>query len=198
MTYSTKSKYHKNLNLPVVRRAYLSLTGRHPSIFKGSGLDFDELREYIPGDQPQAVDWKSSAKKGSLVVKDFESSTIANSVVLVDSSRFMYAKGTNNETLIDIATYISSVFSYLSVSRGDKTTILYSDDERLVHEKTGTTQFSLHYPLDRLNKSTGANAPLFDISKAMSYILQFWQKRVNLIIVASLPALAKMDDKILA
>ncbi|MDR2799185.1 MAG: DUF58 domain-containing protein [Bifidobacteriaceae bacterium] len=198
MTYSAKSKYHRNLNLPLVRRAYLSLTGRHPSIFKGSGLDFDELREYIPGDQPQSVDWKSSAKRGSLVVKDFESSTITNSVILSDSSRFMYAKGSSDESLIDIATFASSLISYLSVNRGDKTTILYSDDKRLVHEKTGTTQFSLHYPLDRLNASASASAPVSDISKAMNYILQFWQKRVNLTIVASLPALVQMNEKTLA
>ncbi|MDR3128157.1 MAG: DUF58 domain-containing protein [Bifidobacteriaceae bacterium] len=198
MTYLKRLQFRKGINLPLVRRAYLSITGKHLSIFKGSGLDFDELREYVPGDQIQSIDWKSSARRGSLVVKNFEISTITDSVILADASRLMFSQGQNNDKLIDIAVFASSLIGLLSVDRGDKTTILYSDKSRLIHEKTQNSQFTLNYSLHRLSKSAQYNGDGPDISKSFNYILQFWPKRMNLSVVASLPTLLQVDKALLA
>ncbi|MDR3152206.1 MAG: DUF58 domain-containing protein [Bifidobacteriaceae bacterium] len=198
MTASKKSAFRKSFSLPLIRRAYLSITGRHPSIFRGSGLDFDELREYIPGDTISSIDWKSSARKGSLIVKSFQSNTITDSVILVDSSRLMFSEADNDEKLKDVANFAVSLFGFLSVDRGDKTTILYSDKDRLIHEKSQTSGFSLQYSIDRLYKSSNYVSAAPDITKSLNYILQFWPKRMNLTVVASLPALSFADKKILA
>ncbi|MDR3116366.1 MAG: DUF58 domain-containing protein [Bifidobacteriaceae bacterium] len=198
MTASKKSAFRRSFSLPLIRRAFLSIAGRHPSIFRGSGLDFDELREYIPGDIISSIDWKSSARRGSLIVKSFQSNTITDSVILVDSSRLMFSEADNGEKLKDIANFAASLVGFLSVDRGDKTTILYSDKNRLIHEKSQTNEFALQYPIDRLYKSTDPISPSPDITKSLNYILQFWPKRMNLTIIASLPALGFMDKKTLA
>ena len=46
-----------------------SLTGSYHSVFKGQGVNFEEIRAYIPGDEVRFIDWNSSAKLGQPFVK---------------------------------------------------------------------------------------------------------------------------------
>ena len=41
-----------------------SLAGNYHSVFKGSGMNFDEVREYVPGDEIRAIDWNVTARTG--------------------------------------------------------------------------------------------------------------------------------------
>ena len=41
-----------------------SLAGQYHSVFKGRGMDFDEVREYVPGDEVRAIDWNVTARAG--------------------------------------------------------------------------------------------------------------------------------------
>ena len=45
------------------------LPGPHRSLFRGSGLDFEELREYVPGDDMRSIDWNVTARTGHPYVK---------------------------------------------------------------------------------------------------------------------------------
>ncbi len=61
----------KHVSLLVKRLMHTSLAGEYLSGFKGTGLEFSQLREYIPGDEPRSIDWLSSAKVNKLMVKQF-------------------------------------------------------------------------------------------------------------------------------
>ncbi|MBM4015241.1 MAG: DUF58 domain-containing protein, partial [Planctomycetes bacterium] len=45
--------------------------GAWASRFRGAGIEFDEVREYVPGDDPRAVDWNVTARQGRLCVKRY-------------------------------------------------------------------------------------------------------------------------------
>ena len=47
------------------------LDGSYKSVFKGRSMNFDELREYVPGDEIKDVDWKASARNRKLFVREF-------------------------------------------------------------------------------------------------------------------------------
>ena len=46
-----------------------SLAGQYHSVFKGRGMDFDEVREYVPGDEVRAIDWNVTARAGRPFIK---------------------------------------------------------------------------------------------------------------------------------
>ena len=45
--------------------------GSYRSVYEGNGLDFENLREYVPGDNIRDIDWKSSSRNGKMLVKRY-------------------------------------------------------------------------------------------------------------------------------
>ncbi len=48
-----------------------SMAGEYHSVFRGRGMDFDEVREYLPGDEVRTIDWNVTARAGRTFVKKF-------------------------------------------------------------------------------------------------------------------------------
>ncbi|MBK8976100.1 MAG: DUF58 domain-containing protein [Planctomycetes bacterium] len=67
------------------------LAGGYSSVFRGSGIEFDEIREYVPGDDPRSVDWNVTARVGRPFVKEFVEEREHTLVFLLDLSASMDA-----------------------------------------------------------------------------------------------------------
>ena len=63
-----------------------SLAGQYHSVFKGRGMDFDEVREYVPGDEVRAIDWNVTARAGHAFVKKFTEERELTILLVVDLS----------------------------------------------------------------------------------------------------------------
>src|SRR3979490_3351029 len=61
-----------------------SLAGEYHSVFKGRGMDFDEVREYSPGDEVRTIDWNVTARAGRPFVKKFTEERELTILLLVD------------------------------------------------------------------------------------------------------------------
>ncbi|HEX5870657.1 MAG TPA: DUF58 domain-containing protein, partial [Longimicrobium sp.] len=66
---------------------------------RGEGGSFESLREYVRGDDPRTVDWKASARRGNLIVKQFELERRQNVVIAIDAGRLMTQKVGERERL---------------------------------------------------------------------------------------------------
>ena len=73
------------LELPLLRRAAGLLEGRHRSIYKGHGQDFDDLSLYQPGDDIGDIDWKSSARAGIPIIRRFVRQSNLTTILAVDT-----------------------------------------------------------------------------------------------------------------
>ena len=62
------------------------LTGQYRSIFKGQGLEFDEVRAYSPGDDVRSIDWNVTARSGEVHIKRFHEEREINLIFVVDNS----------------------------------------------------------------------------------------------------------------
>jgi uncharacterized protein (DUF58 family) len=71
MTEQELRKQIDHLQLVVKRLVDADISGDFASAFRASGLEFAQLRNYIPGDEVRSIDWKSSAKMNRLMVKEF-------------------------------------------------------------------------------------------------------------------------------
>ena len=62
------------------------LSGEYHSVFKGHGIEFDEVREYVPGDDIRSIDWNVTARMGEPFVKVFAEERELTALVAVDRS----------------------------------------------------------------------------------------------------------------
>ncbi|MBN1595307.1 DUF58 domain-containing protein [candidate division FCPU426 bacterium] len=117
--------------------------GQYESVFKGRGMEFDEVREYFPGDDIRAIDWNVTARTGHPHVKKFVEERELNIMLLVDASasqRF----GTRSRTKAEVTAEIAAVLSYTAVKNNDRVgALLFTDQvEKFIPPAKGTTHLS--------------------------------------------------------
>jgi uncharacterized protein (DUF58 family) len=102
-------------------------SGEYHSAFKGRGMAFSEVREYIPGDDIRTIDWNVTARFNHPYVKVFEEERELTVMLLVDvsaSGNF----GTHHQFKRDLITELSAVLAFSAIENNDKTgVILFSD-----------------------------------------------------------------------
>ena len=89
------------------------LFGRYRVREKGHGYDFSSLRSYLPGDSIRQIDWKASARKGALIVKEYEAEKNVKLYIFLDSSLTM-GLGSKHRTKLDYAARAAVLLSYLA------------------------------------------------------------------------------------
>lgn len=105
-----------------------SLTGAYHSVFKGQGMDFEEVREYAPGDDVRAIDWNVTAKMDRPFIKKFREERELTIVLLVDLSA-SGAFGSEDESKRELAAEIASVLAFSATKNSDKVGLLLFTDE---------------------------------------------------------------------
>jgi uncharacterized protein (DUF58 family) len=115
-----------------------SLSGAYHSVFKGRGMDFDEVREYTPGDEVRTIDWNVTARAGRPFVKKFTEERELTIFLLVDiSASGNFGSGTLSKR--DLAAELASVLAFSAIRNSDKVgLLLYTDRvERYLLPKKG-------------------------------------------------------------
>jgi uncharacterized protein (DUF58 family) len=95
------------------------LAGEYHSVFKGQGMEFDEVREYQPGDEIRTIDWNVTARTGTPYVKRFREEREQTLLFLVDlsaSGRFGSVKNMKNE----VATELCALLAFSAIKNNDK------------------------------------------------------------------------------
>ena len=97
--------------------------GEYHSAFKGIGMEFDEVREYIPGDDIRNIDWNLTAKYQKPFIKIYEEERELNVVIGIDVSRSSYYgldKHLKKEFIVEIA----SIIALSAIKNNDKVGII--------------------------------------------------------------------------
>jgi uncharacterized protein (DUF58 family) len=105
-----------------------SLAGQYHSVFKGRGMDFDEVREYTPGDEVRAIDWNVTARTGRPFVKKFTEERELTIVLMVDvsaSGNF----GSGPQSKRQMAAELASVLAFSAIRNSDKVGLLLFSDQ---------------------------------------------------------------------
>jgi len=104
-----------------------SLVGEYQSVFKGRGMNFDEVREYVAGDEVRTIDWNVTARAGRPFVKKFTEERELTMLLLVDISA-SGAFGSGAQSKRDLAAELASALAYSAIRNSDKVgLLLYSD-----------------------------------------------------------------------
>lgn len=115
-------------------RRLLALLGVKPTLQRGEGMDFDSLRDYVPGDDPRRLDWRASGRRGRLVMRQYRDEQSHRVIIAVDSSRLMGARGAATEdgpgrSKFDHCIDASLALVYAAFASGDRAGLVVFDRE---------------------------------------------------------------------
>jgi uncharacterized protein (DUF58 family) len=185
-----------------IRKAVNSqMRGDYHSVFKGSGLEFDDVRTYQYGDDVRAIDWNVSAKGHGTFVKIFREEKEQTVFCLVDVSASQEI-GRHKRTKIDLARDICGVLTLSAVKEGSQVGLICFSDQKEKYMKPAKGLkhgYELIMNLFQLvPRSAGTS-----LSKAVSFALNILKRRSVVIFVSDfideeyesdLKALAKRHD----
>ncbi|MBK8179975.1 MAG: DUF58 domain-containing protein [Planctomycetes bacterium] len=95
------------------------LAGAYRSTFKGSGIEFDDIRPYQPGDDVRAIDWKRTARSGEPFIKTYVEERELSLMFVVDLSRTMDF-GSRDFTKREVAAQMVALLSYVAARQHDR------------------------------------------------------------------------------
>ncbi len=116
------------------------LAGEYHSVFKGRGMEFDEVREYAPGDEIRSIDWNVTARMGKPFIKRYVEERELTVLFLVDLSA-SGAFGSRMQTKNEVAAELCALLAFSAIRNNDKVGLIVFTDriERFIPPKKGAT-----------------------------------------------------------
>ncbi|MDJ0940488.1 MAG: DUF58 domain-containing protein [Woeseiaceae bacterium] len=132
------------------------LNGRHASRLRGRGLNFEEMRDYLPGDDIRSIDWKATARTGSPYVRVFTEERDRPALLVVDQRMTMFFGSELNMKSVTAAE-AAALTSFRVLEAGDRVGGIVFDDDGQVELRPQRSRRAVHRLLETV---TARNAAL--------------------------------------
>ena len=180
----------KDLELASARLIRAGFAGDYHSAFHGQGIEFAQVREYLPGDDIRTIDWNVTARSGVPHVKEFVEERDLTVLIAVDVSGSM-AFGSVDWRKCDIAAELAAVFAFSAVENSDRAGILlFSESVRtFIPPRRGRThaQVLVRAAVDAAMRGPGGDA---DLDHAIRFLERVSVKRAVVLVVSDFLDLA--------
>ncbi|MBI3463635.1 MAG: DUF58 domain-containing protein [Planctomycetes bacterium] len=167
----------------LARTNRLSLVGVRRTRRIGQDNEFERLRDYTPDDNYKHIDWRSTARRRKLTVKDYQTSQSQRLIFLVDCGRMM-TNESRGLSLLDHALNAMLMLSYVAISHGDSVGLLCFSDEihGFVPPRGGRNQMNhlLHASFDRFPRLVESR-----YDQAFLYLASHCRKRSLVILITN-------------
>ncbi|PIE71790.1 MAG: DUF58 domain-containing protein [Deltaproteobacteria bacterium] len=172
----------KKIHIKSRRQVNTLMAGQFKSVFRGAGIEFEEVREYSPGDDVKHIDWKVSARMGRPYVKLYTEERESIVMLLIDmsaSNRF----GTTGTQKIESAAEIGCTLAFNAIRNNDKVGAVFFTDrvEKYIPPKKGNAH------IWRVIKEIFTFTPAHrgtDIREAVEYLSRVSRKRTISFIIS--------------
>jgi len=172
----------RQIQIYTSRTVDASFAGQYESVFKGRGMQFDEVREYSPGDDIRSIDWNVTARTGKAYIKRFveeREMTVIFAVDLSASGQF----GTKGRIKNELAAEFCAVLAFAAAKNNDKVGLLIFTDqvEHYIPPKKG-----VRHMLRLIRELLYFKMPLrkTNISEALDYLAKVLKKKATIFLVS--------------
>ncbi|MCP4020714.1 MAG: DUF58 domain-containing protein [Desulfobacteraceae bacterium] len=165
----------KRIHIKSSRSVNTIMAGQYKSVFKGSGIEFEEVREYSPGDDVKSIDWKVSARLGKPFIKLYREERESIVMLLIDMSASQKF-GTRFGKKLEKTAEAASVLAFNAIKNNDKVGVIFFTDqvEKYIPPKKGSSH------IWRVIKEIFTFSPQghgTNISAALDYLCSISKKR---------------------
>ncbi|MGN0390748.1 MAG: DUF58 domain-containing protein [Wujia sp.] len=191
------SKIQANLkSFQVIKTNKMSncvLDGSYNSIYKGNSMNFDELREYVTGDDMRDIDWKASARSRRLLVRQFIAEKKHNVMFVFDTNRRMLADSKLLEEKRELAIMGAGAVALFVNKNSDYVGSIYSTKDSMCHFPFKTGLENIEQMLQSYKRAVTEDNHT-DLNRSLEYIIQHFNRRMIIFIVSDLEGLHSISD----
>jgi uncharacterized protein (DUF58 family) len=189
----------KKLQIVSKKISKSTLIGDYSSAFKGVGIEFDQLRGYVPGDDVRCIDWKATARTDETMIKTFVQERDRTVIVALDTSSSMFFSSTS-QMKYDVASLITGALGSIALNSHDRFgAVLFSSDVDVwIPPARGFGQFSR--VVDEISRVTPDTTRLTSFERLVTFLLQQKNKKNVVLFIISdfldekLPQLAAVSS----
>ena len=170
--------------------------GSYKSIYQGNGMDFENLREYNPGDSIRDIDWKATSRSGKVLVKRYIAEKRHNIMVVFDTGKSMSAHTDSLQLKKDIALYAGGMIGYLAAQNGDNVGAIYNRNGKIQLYPFRTGVDNIERILTEYDREVFDDYET-DIEKALEYIVKNIKRKMILFVVTDAMGIARISQNTL-
>ena len=172
------------------------LDGSYNSIYKGRSMNFDELREYVPGDDIKDIDWKATSRSQKVLVRQYIAEKRHNIMLVMDANRRMLAETKAGEEKGEVALMAGGTLGYMVTDNGDYVSGLYYHNEKMERSPFKTGFLNLEFLLEGYAKCLTPDNKS-DLNGILSYIMHNIKRRMIIVMVTDTEGILTLSDNLL-
>lgn len=166
------------------RRSRGLLEGEYASVFHGRSLDYDDLRDYVIGDEVRDIDWKATARHTRPLVKRYVAHRKQNLMLVVDTGRGMAATTRSGEPKKEVAIAAAGLVGWLAQRHGDLVGLVRGTaTETTAHDLRGT-EAHLELLLRAIDTATTLDGEQSNLTSQLRWIIRNVRRRLFLLVLA--------------
>ena len=187
------SKIKTKASIYSKKRSYNVLDGSYISIYKGSSQNFEDLREYIPGDNVRDIDWKASSRNRSLLVRRYVAEKKHNIMIVFDSGAKMRAYTEAGKVKKDIAILSGGLFAYLAAKNGDNVGCIFNNGDLISFFQLKMGLYNAERILTEYDKDA-EKITNYSLDRIMEYLIKNIKRRMVILVVTDAKGLDAITE----
>ena len=190
MNYITKVK--ANLSIYTKKKSSNILEGAYNSIYKGKSMNFEDLREYVIGDDVKFIDWKASSRSNKVLVKQYIAEKKHNILFILDSGKKMVADTEKLDSKKDVSLMTMGTISYLVDRHGDMISAIYRG-------KSGIKYFPFRSGLNNIERILNSYEKEIEsennLEELINYVIKFIRRKMIIFIITDINGMKSISEK---
>lgn len=169
------------------------LDGTYKSIFKGRSMNFDELREYVQGDDVKDIDWKATARSQKMLVRQYIADRKHNIMLVLDTNRRMLGDSDGFEEKRDLAIMGTGTLAYFVNKSGDYVSATFMTNNGVKHFPFKTGLGNIELILESYYKSVSIDNNT-DINDTFEYIIRNFKRKMIIIVATDVAGIRNIEE----
>ncbi|WP_323792811.1 DUF58 domain-containing protein [Nocardioides sp.] len=171
------------LSLHTHREALGLLDGVHATVRAGRSMDFNDLRDYVRGDDVKDIDWKASARTRSLLVKRYEATRQHTVLLAVSTGRSMAAHLESGVIKREVAVFAAGVIGLAAVRHGDRVGLACGSGTEQHYLPPASGDLHLERCLQQVDETTTSSAGPADLGNLLGHVARSYRRRAMVVVV---------------
>lgn len=170
--------------------------GSYKSVYKGNSLNFEDLREYVLGDNIRDIDWKASSRSRTLLVKRYIAEKKHNIMLVFDTGKKMLADTRGLETKREVGLIAGGTAAYIACKNGDYVGSVFNKNGMIEYGQLRTGIVNLERLLTSYDRAV-FNEESGDLDKSLNFILKNIRRKMIIFVITDAAGIRNVSDNTL-
>jgi uncharacterized protein (DUF58 family) len=204
-------KVRARLAIPARRRTQDVIDGEYGSIHRGRSMDFDDLREYVLGDDVKDIDWKATARAGRPLIKRYVATRRHAVLLVVDTGRTMAALADATCSKRDVAVLAAGAIGHIATRHGDAVGLVagpiagtlggwsahVTNSQHIVYVPPRRDDLHLERLLRTIHDGIELDGEPSRVHSLLTYVARHFNRRMIVVVIADDIDLDARDERLL-